>query len=292
MTPPFLRARPRLLPERRRTGPMPWVIAIMMFLMVLAGAAGLGLTQAARALGSNLQSRLTIQIIEPDAGPREAQTRAALAALAAAPGVRTATRVSPAEMQALLEPWLGPDALADDLPLPAMIDVTLAGADATTVAALLRPIAPAARIDDHSRSLAPLARLIEALRWVAAALVLLVAAATAAPVVLAARAALDTHRATIDVMHLLGATDRQIADLFQRRIARDALLSGFLGFVAAALVIALLAGRLTALGSELLGALVLPAGSWAFLLLLPIAGTLLAMAVARWTVLAALRRIL
>jgi cell division transport system permease protein len=93
-------------------------------------------------------------------------------------------------------------------------------------------------------------------------------------------------------MHLLGATDRQIADLFQRRIARDALLSGFLGFVAAALVIALLAGRLAALGSELLGALVLPAGSWAFLLMLPIAGTLLAMAVARWTVLAALRRIL
>jgi cell division transport system permease protein len=271
---------------------MPWVVAIMMFLMVLAGASGLGLAQAARALGSNLSSRLTIQIVEADAAPREAQARAALATLAALPGVRTATRVDAAEMKALLEPWLGAEALEGDLPLPAMIDVTLDGADAATIAAALRLIAPAARIDDHSRSLAPLARLIEALQWVAAALVLLVAAATAATVVLAARAALDTHRATIDVMHLLGATDLQIADLFQRRIAFDALLSGLLGFVAAALVIVMLASRFAALGSELLGSIVLPVGSWALLLLLPIAGTLLAMAAARWTVLAALRRIL
>ena len=33
----------RLLPEGRAAGPMPWVIAIMMFLTVLAAAAGLGL---------------------------------------------------------------------------------------------------------------------------------------------------------------------------------------------------------------------------------------------------------
>jgi len=40
-------ARHRLLPEGRVAGPMPWVIAIMMFLTVLAAAAGLGLAGAA-----------------------------------------------------------------------------------------------------------------------------------------------------------------------------------------------------------------------------------------------------
>ena len=40
----------RLLPEGRLAGPMPWVIAIMMFLTVLAAAAGLGLRNAARSL--------------------------------------------------------------------------------------------------------------------------------------------------------------------------------------------------------------------------------------------------
>ncbi|HWL47916.1 MAG TPA: FtsX-like permease family protein, partial [Sphingomonadaceae bacterium] len=105
------------------------------------------------------------------------------------------------------------------------------------------------------------------------------------------RAALDTHRATIEVLHLLGATDSQIADLFQRRIAFDALVAGLVGFAAAALVIVMLARRFAALGSELLGMTGgLATGSWALLLLLPIAATVLAMAAARWTVLAALRR--
>ena len=34
---------------------------------------------------------------------------------------------------------------------------------------------------------------------------------------------LDTHRATIEILHLMGATDVQVARLFQRRIALDAL---------------------------------------------------------------------
>jgi len=289
----FGRSPPRLLPPRRHRGPMPWVIAIMMFLMVLAGAAGLGLAEAARALGSNLSGRLTIQIVEANPGPREAQARAALALLARLPQVASAKRVNAAEMQKLLEPWLG-DALAVDLPIPVMIDVTLAedGNDVAAVTTALRKVAPAARIDDHSRSLAPLARLIGALQWTAMALILLVAAATTATVMLAARAALDTHRATIDVMHLLGATDLQIARLFQRRIAFDALLAGLVGFAAAAVLLALLGHRLSALGSELSAAATLPPTAWTLLLLLPIAGTLLALAAARWTVLAALRRIL
>ena len=41
--------------------------------------------------------------------------------------------------------------------------------------------------------------------------------------------ALDTHRDTIEVIHMLGATDIQIARLFQRRIALDALLGGLVG---------------------------------------------------------------
>jgi cell division transport system permease protein len=53
----------------------------------------------------------------------------------------------------------------------------------------------------------------------------------------------------------------------------------------------MLARRFAALGSELLGMTGgLATGSWALLLLLPIAATVLAMAAARWTVLAALRR--
>jgi cell division transport system permease protein len=116
--------------------------------------------------------------------------------------------------------------------------------------------------------------------------------ATAATVVLAARASLDTHRGTIEVLHLMGATDLQVARLFQRRIALDALFGGLVGFGAAALALVLIGQRIGALGSDLLGSANLPATSWLALALLPVLGVGLAMLVARSTILRALGRML
>ena len=116
--------------------------------------------------------------------------------------------------------------------------------------------------------------------------------ATAATVVLAARAALDTHRGTIEVLHLMGATDVQVARLFQRRIALDALFGGVVGFGAAALALLLIgrADRRARLGPARLGQF---AGtSWLALALLPVLGVGLAMLVARATILRALGRML
>lgn len=295
MTHPFRLAasEARLLPDARLAGPMPWVIAIMLFLMTLAAAGGLALTQAARTMGTDLSSRATVQIVEANGNLRERQAAAAITRLRAHPAVARVTRVPDTQMKALLEPWLGSDALGAGLPLPVLIDVDLrAGGNAAMLGRALAAVAPAATVDDHSRALAPLTGLIAMLKWLALALVVLMAGATAAAVVLAARAALNTHRATIDVMHLLGATDVQIARLFQRSIALDAFFGGMTGLAAAAAVIGVLAFRIDALGSELVATLALPWWAWGLLLLLPIAGTLLAMVTARWTVIAALRRIL
>lgn len=287
-------AERRLLPEGRAAGPMPWVIAIMMFLMVLAAAGGLGLRHSAGALSAQLADRITVQIVEANAAARERQARAALNELDRLAGVRSVRRVASGEMRALLEPWLGRSGI-DELPLPVLIDVDLAPSARGRVAAIeaaIAAVAPAARIDDHAQWLAPLTGLIGSLKWLALALVLMMTAATAFTVVLAARAALNTHRATIDVMHLLGATDFQIARLFQRRIALDALFGGFVGLSAASLVILLLGQRIGSLGSDLIGSVALPSSAWGMLVALPLAGTLLATVAARLTVLNALRRIL
>ena len=110
--------------------------------------------------------------------------------------------------------------------------------------------------------------------------------------VLAARGALDTHRGTIEVMHLMGSTDHQVARLFQRRIALDALFGGALGFGLGMAVLAGIGGRVGAVGSDLLGSAGLAAVDWLLLAALPVGGILLAMLVARATVLRALRTML
>ena len=285
----------RLLPEGRMAGPMPWVIAIMMFLTILAAAAGIALAGSARTLGQDLDARLTVQLSEPNPGLREVQTREILVGLKRLAAVKSAQAVPEAQLNALLAPWLGNEALDNDLPMPALIDVELkrTGADdIAVVRELVAMIAPAARVDQQAKWLQPLADLLKSLTWLALGLVTLMTIATSAAVVLAARAALNTHRATIDVLHLLGSSDNQIAGLFQRRIALDALFGGFAGLLLALVVMLLIGERMRALGSELLGSASLGWGGWALLFLLPLIGVALSTVSARITVLRALRQIL
>jgi cell division transport system permease protein len=291
----FGRADRQLLPEGRLTGPMPWVLAIMMFLTVLAAAAGLGLGNAARSLNANVGNRITVQIVEANPDVREARSRAVTAELRRISGVLSVRPVEQKEMERLLEPWIGKGGLEGELPVPAMIDAELnpeAYSDLSIIREAVAAVAPSARVDDNAQWLAPLAKLISALKWLSAGLVLLMIMATAATVVLAARAALDVHRGTIEVLHLMGATDIQVARLFQRRIALDALFGGTVGLLAAAIVLLVIGNRVGALGSELLGSAGLPLTSWILLIALPVAGVFLAMLVARGTILRALGTLL
>jgi len=283
----------RLLPEGWLSGPMPWVIAIMMFLMVLAAAAGLALGFAARGLDDHMSGQITIQIVDANKARRDDAAARIAAAVGKLPGVVSIRRIGDAEITELLQPWLGAGLADNDLPVPAMIDVAFAPAADRGIekaGAVVHAISSRARIDAHAQWLAPLAGLIASLRWLAGVLVLLMAAAAAFTVVLAARAALNTHQATIDVMHHLGSSDAQIASLFQRRIATDALFGSLVGLLLASLVIYAVADRIAEVGSDLLGSVELPPVAWAILGLLPIAGTLLAMVAARLTIIVALRR--
>ena len=283
-------AERRLLPEGRFTGPVPWMLAVMIFLTVLAAAGGLGLRRAAGGLAGEIGNRLTIQVVEPNPEVRDAQAERVESAVARVSGVENVRRVPQAEVARLLEPWLGEGGLDADLPVPALLDVDLAsdGNARAAVAQAARSITPTARVDDSAAWLGSLAGLLGALGWLALALVLLMAAASAAAVILAARGALDTHRTTIEVMHLMGSTDLQVARLFQRRIALDALFGGALGFAGAIAVLLLLGRQVASVGSELLGSAGLSPLDWALLVLIPVAGVALATLVARITVLRAL----
>jgi cell division transport system permease protein len=294
----FLRANPferRLLPEGRSAGPIPWMIAILMFLTVLATAAGLAVGQATAALDRDIAGKLTVQLAEPNVTLRNGQITALQSELQKLTAVKLVHRLDDTELAELLHPWLGDDALAADLPIPALIDVTLAkngAADVAEVRSTVKAVAPAARVDAHADWLAPLSGLLGALGWLATGLVVLMAGATAAAVVMAARSAINTHHETIAIMHFLGATDIQVARLFQRRIALDALFGGIVGLSMGVAVLVILGGRIGAIGSDLLGSATISWWGWLLIFLLPVAGAALATVVARLTVTTTLSKIL
>lgn len=291
-------AETRLLPQGKLSGPMPWVIAIMIGLTVVATASGLALRKTANAASADVAGGVTVQIVNGAPRERDRQAQAALAALQGAPGVASVRIVPQKELDALVEPWLG-TTVGDDvnaLPVPALIDVRLAGnADKTAVAALRKQIAaraPDARVDAQASWLAPVFEAIGALQLLAGGLIALLAFATVATVLLASRNALSNHRNTIEIVHMLGGTDAQIARIFQRSMAVDAAAGGIGGLLLGVVTIGLLGRQFAALGSGMMTAGSLGYTDWLLICCIPVAGVLLAVLTARLSVLNALKGML
>jgi cell division transport system permease protein len=286
-----------LIPQARLTGPMPWVIAIMISLTVISAAAGLALRNAASTARAELSGGVTVQIVEPAPQARHRQAEAAARRLAILPGVSDVRIVPAEELDRLISPWLGPEAVgADAIPVPALIDARVQGRITPERLANLRQdlqvVAPSARVDAQSNWLAPVFGAIDSLQWLALALIALLGVATAAAVLLAARTALGSNRDTIEIVHLLGGTDAQIARIFQRSIGLDAAVGGLTGLALGAAAIMLLARQLAGLGAGLATGGSLDWMDWTVLALVPVAGVIVAMLTARLTVIRALRKML
>jgi cell division transport system permease protein len=288
----------RLVPHARLAGPMPWVIAIMITLTVMAAGAGLALNNLASKAQAENAGGLTVQIVEGAPAERERQAEVAIAVLNNREDVAAVRRVPDTELAALLEPWLGQQGVPEEdaIPVPALIDVRLEGPATPRrveqLRASLTASVPSARVDAQAGWLAPVFDAVRSLQWLAAGLIVLLAATSAGAVWLAARSALGSNRETIEIIHLLGGTDGQIARIFQRSIALDAALGGVAGLVMGLGAILLLGRQFARLGSGMVAGGGLGAAEWALLAAIPLIGIVLAMLTARITVLSALRRML
>lgn len=290
------RAAARLLPPTRLTGPIPWVIAILIALVVIAAAGGLALRNLATTASAGLSSAVSVQVIEPNPDLREARGAAAVKVLTGLEGVTAVRLVPEAELVALLEPWLGAGAGDGDVPIPALIDVELAASagpdEITRIEAALAAAVPGARVDAQGDFLRPVNEALAALQWLALGLIGLIALATAAAVWLAARNAFAAARDTVEIMHLLGASERQIAAVFLRDVLREAVAGALLGAALGVAAVWLLGQQFAALDSGMVSGGGLGLGEWLVLAVIPLAGVLLALVTARITIALALRDML
>jgi cell division transport system permease protein len=290
------RAAARLLPPTRLTGPIPWVIAILIALVVIAAAGGLALRNLATSASAGLSSAVSVQVIEPNPDLRTQRGEAAVKVLTGIEGVTAVRLVPEAELVAMLEPWLGEAAGSGDIPIPALIDVELgrsAGpADIKRIEAALAAKVPGARVDAQGDFLRPVNDALMALQWLALGLIALVALATAAAVWLAARNAFASARETVEIMHLLGASQRQISAVFLRDVVREAVFGAVLGAGLGVGAVWLLGQQFAALDSGMVSGGGLVLADWLVIAAIPLAGVLLALVTARITIALALRDML
>ncbi len=160
---------------------LPGLVAAMAFLAALALAGAVGAAALAGQWQHGAASVLTVQVPDPTlpaqapAGtPRGA---AALALLAATPGVADARLLGHDELAALLRPWLGEGAGGLSLPLPAVIELRLGQppADAAALSARLGALAPGSLVESSGAWTDRLAVLARSLQACAAAALLVVA---------------------------------------------------------------------------------------------------------------------
>ena len=286
----------RLLPQTRFGGPIPWVIAILIALVVVAAAGGLSLRNLAQNARADLSGAVTVQIVEANAVDRNAQAQAVADTLTGNSMVKSVRVVPEAELTELLEPWLGASASSDDVPMPALIDVELTGrASAAQIGELQSVIAqaaPDARIDAQSDWLEPVYDALSALQYLALGLIALVAFATAAAVWMAARSALANHGETVEIIHLLGGTDAQITSVFQRSVIRDATFGGLVGLALGTIAVWLLGQQFAVLDNGMVSGGGLEWSDWLIIAAIPVAGVLLALVTGRITIGFALRSML
>ncbi|MDO9472834.1 MAG: ABC transporter permease [Caulobacter sp.] len=232
-----------LLPRKDpRDGALVFVVAVLCFLACLTAIGGLAADRAARGWSSQLTGSATV-VVRANGGesPDTAAGRAA-EALSGVKGVTEARALEKARAEALLEPWLGREALLDDLPIPRLVTVDLDPKAPATAIALDRALKAAgvdATVDDHSLWIGDIERGAAIARWASLGVFLLIASAAAAAIGFATRAAMAAHRETIEVLHLSGAQANFVVKLFQSRFARVAAVAGLFGAVGAASIGAL-----------------------------------------------------
>ncbi len=275
---------------------LPWITGLMVYLAVVALAATMVLADAGAAWRHDLTGTLTVQIMpdaEDGAGSLDARTRAATELLLATPGIARARVLTDDQLAALLAPWLGAEAMMTELPVPRLIDVSLAtnaSLDTPALAARLAATVPGASLDDHAMWLDRLLALIDAIEAVALVVLALIGLAGITIVVFTTRSGLAIHEDVVAVLHLIGARDSYIARQFQAHVLGLALKGGLVGFAFAAATVAMLGTMTEGTAKFLLPNMSLSLEQWIVLGVLPLIAAAIGTATARLTVMRAIGR--
>ena len=223
---------------------LPLLVAAMAFLAALALGGAVAAQGWADRWRLGAGAALTAQVPRPDepdlaGGHALSRVQRSLDVLRGNPAVAAARPLAAAELDSLLEPWLGAgEAGLTRALLPAVIAVQAAPVDGAvarldTLATELQVAVPGATLERHAVWLARLAGLLDALQACAWGALLVVATVAVLVIVAAIRAGLIARRTTLDILHGLGATDGYIAARFAGRTTGLAALGGLTGALAA-----------------------------------------------------------
>ena len=275
---------------------LPWIMGCMVYLAALALAATMGADRLADRWRSDLSGTFSIQI-PPNASSTPSERERLLGdivdSVTKMPEVAHVHVVDDAEKQKLLEPWLGPGGLPEDVRLPDLVVVQLRQDEPSGIEAVKTRVAaltPDATFEDHARWQGDMLAFTHSIELLASIIIGLIAAAAVTTIIFVTKTGLSIHRRVIEIVHLVGARDSYIARQFLMHSMRLGLIGGIGGAGLAGLTLIGLDRLLGNAQTSLLPTLALDLDQWLTLAVVPIAVSIVAMITAHLTVLFVLGR--
>ena len=217
------------------------LVGLMVFLASFAMIAETALSLATLTWDQGMSRRLTVEI--PAVGdessmPQTERVRQSLSILRAMKGIISATALPDREAEDLLKPWIDQPELLKALPLPTLIEVArtpdslLTGED---VRQQIKVAVPDVRVNDHAEWLRDLMRLVQGLAAMGGIMIALAALTLVVVVNLLCRTIMASERDTVSLLHIMGASDRDIAGHFAFHAGRLSAPAAGIGFALAVL---------------------------------------------------------
>ena len=226
------------------------LVALMTFLAMMAICASFVLGGVSKRWSSGLENKLTIEI-PALTSEKKIRTKAEIKALSDSVANRLKGRVTvqsfevqnDEDISALVSPWLGDDVVLDDIPLPGLISVELTERTPQNLGRLqndLQKIAADIRVDTHESWLAGILRLAHTMKLSSILVTLVILLTTIIAIAGAVRSRMAEHKADIELLHLMGASDIYITKQLQRHAIILTLKGALFGFVLGAALLFLL----------------------------------------------------
>jgi cell division transport system permease protein len=275
---------------------LPWLLAIMVYLIALALFSVLSMNKISGQWDSALSAHITVQLPPAELTPADqpVDVEAILELLRSRPGIASVKLLDKADIDRLMEPWLGTPEATFSIPLPQLIAVTLQPAaqiDARALSQEIRNISINALVVDHKKGLEGLIDLAGWIRLISAGVIVLIGVSAILMAVLITKMGLAAHAPVIELLHLMGAEDRYVAEQFQRHALSGGLMGGLIGLALSLATFAVIEQITRGLDHSLVPNLSFSALQWAILFTLPLAAAGVTTLTVRLTVRRSLARL-
>ena len=261
--------------------------SIYMYLFVIVLAIVMAVNSMAASWEKDIMGALTVQIIpiedenkHIDSEKTLEQQNKVLQFMENVSGVKSVRVLSSEDIEKLMTPWLGNKIDISELPIPALLDVGLKNDGSINYDEItrgLKQITPNATIDNHRLWLNKLLKFASSLKQTAMLVLLLVIGICAFSIYYSTRTSLWINRETLEILHVVGATDKYIAKQYALTYAKIGFFSGIVGLLIAIPCIILIGKYGLSTESGLISGAKLSVFAWGLIMMTPLFSSIYSM---------------